>query len=225
MDSDPQWPEERRKRVTASDMLCFLGLEPKWWSGSWSEILQGKLTGRPLELDLGGRVRVRHGSRTEALNLELTSELLGFAITPHRALYVNARWPYLGATLDGLLWTQRGLGPNLDLSTLTGQTAETYERLSGLPGPVMVESKNASEPFKRNGVYSSWLGDATYPDYYVPQIQTGMHIADFSHCLLAGRIGGRDLSVYLVERDPEWASRLDEASADAEIALGKLWTL
>jgi hypothetical protein len=221
MDSDLQWKQERRKRVTASDMLCFLNMEPSWWSSSWEEILHHKINDTDRQMDLEGRVSVRHGSRSEGLNLELTSELLGFGITRHNAMYVNDRWPHIGATLDGLLWTQRGLGPNLDLSTQTGLVAETYERLSELPGPVMVESKNARYPFKRQGTYNSWL-NGTYPDYHYPQVQTGMHVADFEWCLLCARLGGRDLAPYLIRRDPTWADRLDEANIAAGEALGAI---
>jgi hypothetical protein len=213
MAGDPQWKEERRKRVTASDMLCFLELEPSWWSSSWEEILHHKINGTDRSMDLEGTVSVRHGSRSEGLNLELTSELLGFAITRHNAMYVNPRWPHLGATLDGLLWTQRDVGPNLDLSTQTGLVAETVEHLEGLPGPVMVESKNARYPFKKRDGTKTWFG--TWPDYHEPQIQTGMWIADFEWCLLAARLGGRDLATYLVRRDSLWAVRLDEANEHA----------
>jgi hypothetical protein len=222
LDSDPDWKEERRHLVTASDMLCFLGMEPSWWSSSWDEILKHKIANTDRPMGPEGVVNVTHGRKTEGLNLELTSELLGFGITRHNALYVNDRWPHLGATLDGLLWTQRGLGPSLDLSTQHGLVAETYERLSDLPGPIMVESKNARHPDPygskvKKGDAVQWF--SKYPDYHIPQIQAGMHIADFEWCVLCARLGGRDLAPHLVKRDPEWADRLEQANNVAAVAL------
>jgi hypothetical protein len=229
-DGDPNWKEERRKRVTASDMLCFLGMEPSWWSSSWEEILQGKIMGVDRQMDLEARVNVRHGARTEGLNLELTQELLGFPVSRHNVMYVNPRWSHLGATLDGVLWPLRGLGPNLDLSTQTGLVAETYERLNALGeagmADIMVESKNARHPDpygskRKRGDKVSWY--TTYPDYHFPQIQTGMWIADFEYCLLCARLGGRDMAPHLVQRDPDWANKLDEANEKAIKELGRLW--
>ena len=225
MDTDPQWKEERRHLVTASEMMCFLGLEPSWWSDSWADILALKVSGEDKVFTGDSLANVTHGRRTEVLNLELTSELLGFAVTRHNAMYVNGRWPMLSATLDGILWTQngrRGLGPNLDLSTQHGLVAEVYEALSVLPGPVMVESKNARHPDPfgskvKKGQKVSWFSD--YPDYHIPQIQTGMHIADFEWCVLCARLGGRDMAPHLIKRDPEWADRLDTANEIAVVAL------
>lgn len=229
-DSDPEWKEERRKRVTASDMLCFLGMEPRWWSSSWEEILTHKLENTDREMDPEGRVNVRHGARSEGLNLELTSELLGFPITRHNAMYANDRWPFLGATTDGLLWPLRGAGPDLDLSTQTGLVAETYEALTRLGDAgercVLVESKNARHPDPwgsktKRGDAVSWF--TTYPDYHFPQIQTQMHVGDFEWCLICARLGGRDLAPHLVKRDLRWAERLDEANERAEQVLRGLW--
>jgi hypothetical protein len=222
LDTDPQWKEERRHLVTASEIMCFLGLEPDWWGGSWDEILALKVSGKDKVFTGEALTNVTHGRKTEALNLELTGELLGFAVTRHNALYVNDRWPHLGATLDGLLWPLRGLGPNLDLSTQHGLVAETYEALSRLDGPVMVESKNARHPDPfggkvKKGQKVGWF--SSYPEYHIPQIQAGMHIADFEWCVLCARLGGRDLAPHLIKRDPEWADRLDSAEHVAAVAL------
>ena len=223
---DPRWLEERRKRVTASDMLCFLGMEPSWWSSSWDEILKHKLAGTDRQMDREGQVSVRHGAVTEALNIRLTGELLGFPTVSHQVMYVNDRWPFLGATTDSLIFPFRGLGPDLDLSTQTGLVAEVYARLQALGEAgvreVMHESKNARYPFKKKNGNRTWIEDG-YPDYHVPQMQTGMWIADFDYGVLCARLGGRDLSPWLIERDPEWAERLDEANERAEKALGGLW--
>lgn len=224
-DKDPKWKAERRKRATASDMLCFLEMEPSWWSSSWEDILQHKLAGTDRQMDLEGRVSVAHGSRTEGLNLELTQELLGFSVTRHNVMYVNPRWSHLGATTDGLLWPHRGLGPNLDLTMQTGLTAETCERLTALGEQgmeaVLVESKNARYPWKKKDGTKSWFG--SYPDYHWPQVQTQMHIADFEWCVLCARLGGRDLAPHLLVRDPGWAVTLDEANEKAIKVLGGLW--
>ena len=223
-DSDPQWLEERRKRVTASDMLCFLGMEPPWWSGSWDEILHHKIANTQKTMDLEGTVNVTHGRMTEALNVELTGQLLGFPVVRHNFMYVNDRWPHLGATLDGLLFPVSGAGPDLDLTTHTGLTAELVEALEGLGGAVttnkgiMLESKNARHPDpygskRKKGEVFTWA--ASPPEYHLPQLQTGMWVAGFRYAVIAARLGGRDMAAHLVVRDPEWEGVLDEANARA----------
>ncbi len=219
-DTDPQWLEERRKRVTASDMLCFLDMQPAWWSSNWDEILKHKLAGTQREMDLEGTVNVTHGRETEALNLRLAGQLLGFAVVPHKFLYVNDRWPHLGATLDGLLYPSRGVGPDLDLTTHVGLTAQLVERLEAIPGhrPLMLESKNGRHPDpygskRKKGEPYTW--SEAPPDYHRPQVQTGLWIAGFDRGIISARLGGRDMACHLIEREPGWAEVLDEANEKA----------
>lgn len=218
------WLAERRCRITASDMLVFLGKAPDWWSTSKDELIGHKLEGTEPVFDQKATVRMKHGRLDEAANLKKAGQLLGFPVAPYHYLVSNDRWPYLGATLDGLLFPQMGWGPDLDLTNQVGQVGETSELIGEigdamLVPPLLLEMKQ-TEAHRYGKTSKPWIDFV--PDYYKPQVQTGLWLTDLEHCVLVGCLGAADMTAWLLRRDPEWEHVMDEANDEAKALLGGL---
>jgi hypothetical protein len=58
------------------------------------------------------------------------------------------------------------------------------------------------------------------PDYYIPQVQTQLWLADVERMVLVGCLGAADMTAWIVKRDPEWEGILDAANSEAFAVLG-----
>jgi hypothetical protein len=219
-DSDRElWLKERRKKITASEMLVFLDRQPDWYSTNKEELLAQKLDGTEPLFDHKAKVRMNHGRLDEANNLAKVGKLLGYPVAEYHQFISNDRWPYLGATLDGLLFPHMAVEPNLELTLQTGRVLETIEALGDLDEPVLVEMKQTeAHRYGKNG--KPWIDFV--PDYYIPQIQTQLWLADVRHMVLVGCLGAADMTAWLIELDPHWGKTLGAANSEAFTVLGSI---
>jgi hypothetical protein len=217
-DSDREpWLRERRKKITASDMLVFLGQQPDWYSTNREELIDQKLNGTEPQFDHKAKVRMKHGRMDEANNLRKAGALLGYPVAEYHQFIGNTRWPYLGATLDGLLFPQMDVEPDLELTMQEGRVLETIEGLIDIEAPILVEMKQTeAHRYGKNG--KPWID--FIPSYYIPQVQTQMWLASVPSLVLVGCLGAADMTAWLIDRDPEWGGILDAASKEAESILG-----
>jgi hypothetical protein len=229
-DSDRElWLKERRKKITASEMLVFLDRQPDWYSTNKEELLAQKLDGTEPLFDHKAKVRMNHGRLDEANNLAKVGKLLGYPVAEYHQFVGNDRWPYLGATLDGLLFPHMAVEPDLELTMQEGRVLETIDFIGSLGGdlavgqswtahdPLLVELKQTeAHRYGKNG--KPWIDFV--PDYYIPQVQTQMWLADVERMVLVGCLGAADMTTWIVKRDPEWEGILDAANSEAFAVLG-----
>jgi len=223
-DTDPQWQDERRKRITASEINLFMGTAPSFYTDTREDLLVRKLEGIEKAFNEKAMRRIQHGREREANHLRMLGLLLGMPVVPFHWLVSNDRWPHLGATLDGLLFPDLHWEPDLSLTSNKMHTLEVIETLRGLRGPVLVELKNTDGGHRykeKGGIHAGlrpWID--FIPDYHLEQVQTGLHLADIEHGILAGSLGADDMAVWHHERLDSWAQALDAANGNAESELG-----
>lgn len=213
------WLKERRKLITASDLSVFIGTAPSFYSQTKEELIEAKQYGLETELPENRRRAATHGQLREAGNMELLSQLLGFPIVPYHYLISNDRWPYLGATLDGILFPWMEVEPRLDLTSDPVHAMNVRGTLMSLREPVLVEMKNTNRGhlFKdKEGPTQGLKAWVNYsPHYHQEQVQTGLHMAELEHGILCGSLGADDMIPWLHAKDPEWAGVLDSANSEA----------
>lgn len=213
------WLKERRKKITASEMLVFLDRQPDWYSTNKEELLAQKLDGTEPLFDHKAKVRMNHGRLDEANNLAKVGKLLGYPVSEYHQFIGNDRWPYLGATLDALLFPHMAVEPDLELTMQEGRVLETIDSLGDLDeSRLLLELKQTeAHRYRKNGK-NPWIDFV--PDYYIPQVQTQMWLADVERMVLVGCLGAADMTAWIVERDPEWEGILDAANSEAFAVLG-----
>lgn len=239
-DSDQvRWKKERRKLFTASDMVTLLGIQPDFFDTTLDEVVQEKVDGEDRIFAPDRLAAIEHGKVTEAANLEKCSKLFGIPVAPFHFLVKNERWPYLGATLDGIGVTRALHMRNVNLarqhkSPTTKGRFETYTKVDevrrGLEAlqrsgveTIIVEMKNTeAHMYKKKDEPRAWIEDV--PAYLLPQVQTQMAIMELDHCLLCAQLGAGNMTGYLVHRDPDWGRILDEANTEAFELLGGFLT-
>ena len=57
---DPQWLDERRKRVTASDISVWMGSAPEFWNRNREGLIAEKLQGLERQFDAKAKRRTIH---------------------------------------------------------------------------------------------------------------------------------------------------------------------
>ena len=222
-DTDPQWLDERRKRVTASEINIFMGTAPSFYTDSREDLLMRKLSGTDKQFDEKAQRRIQHGREREENHLRMLGLLLGFPIVPYHWFISHTRWPALGATLDGILFPDMNVTPELGLTSNKMAVMEVITSLRGLTGPVLVELKNTDGGHRykeKGGTHAGlkpWIDFS--PTYHREQVQTGLWLADLEHGILAGSLGADDMAVWLHEREEGWDLTLDLANRDAEAEL------
>jgi len=218
-DSDrAHWLEQRKKYITASEMLVFLGQQPDWYSTNREELLSHKREGTEPQFDHKAKVRMKHGRVDETGNLRKVGALLGYPVVEYHQFIGNQRWPFLGATLDGLLFPHMPVEPDLELTMQTGRVLETIDSLGSLDEPVLVEMKQTeAHRYGKNG--KPWID--FIPSYYIPQVQTQLWLSGLERLLLVGCLGAADMTTFLIQRDPEWEAILDGANKEAKAELNR----
>ena len=222
----PQWHAERRRRVTGSDIASWVGIAPDYWDSKEDLLLQ-KLGGHEKEFDDKTQRRMAHGVEREANALEMTGLVLGYPTARYSYLVTHERWPYLAATLDGLLFPWVGVEPNLTLTSQKELALEVRSLIQDAGEPVLTEIKvsDSGHRYKEkrgdNAGKYPWRDFA--PDYHLAQVQTGLWMMDLEHGILSGCLGGDDIIPWYIHRSDTWADVLDRVNEEAGKELAPLW--
>ena len=224
---DSEWLEERRRRVTASELSIWIGTAPSFYSETRETLLARKLSGGEADFNDKSLRRLAHGREREANALRMTGEMFGYPTAGYSYLVGNERWPFLAATMDGLMFPWLGRQPRFELTSQVGHMAEIANTIAGLGQPILVEIKvsDSGHRYKdKDGPHAgrkAWIDYS--PTYHAEQVQTGLWMAGLDHALLAGCLGGDELICWYHQRNAEWAEVLDRANEEAGQALAPLW--
>ena len=157
----------------------------------------------------------------------MAGDLYGFPTAHYGYLIDDDRWPYLAATLDGLMFPFVGRDPEYDLTSQVGLASEVRSILDRVGSPVMCEVKvtDSGHRYKeKSGPHAGRYPWRDFqPEYHHEQVQTGLWMSGLEHGLLVGCLGGDDIIPWYIPRDPLWARILDDVNAEAERELGALW--
>lgn len=232
---EPKWKRLRREYLSASDLICFLtsgemnhyGWERKKWMRYPDDILEEKRSAKerkfgknPVE-EAEAKARMWHGRENEDHNRrKIVGKSLGLTSRGCHLMIGNERWPYLSATLDGLVHVPTR-EPVLDLegTTRPDLARELLAEIEFAPTPIGLIELKQTNMF---GAYA-WLGklksgaDPTIPGYYQCQMQTQMALSEIPWNIAPAQCGVGDWVTHFLDQDPDFADildRINDAVAD-----------
>lgn len=223
-DTRDVWKRLRKGFVTASDFFNFARLGPSYWPDRRPEVLAEKLRGTPRVFgntpeDIAtAERRMAHGRENEEHNLRKMARNARLRVRPAHYFITNDRWPWLGATLDGIVARPNNrVEIQPEIFTQPDHVQSIRDRLMFMSTRVGIcELKQHDETAKRRAVYfghtkrNGIVVPAMVPETIIPQVQGQMHIADFEWSIVAAQIGASNMQIHLVERDPQFADVLDD---------------
>ena len=214
------WKKVRRNYLTSSDMFTWLEVGiPDWWGDTREDILHSKVTGEDKEFDTETETSIAHGSYDEEHIQEKFGYAVGCGVEPHNGLYVNNRWPYLAASIDGFGFPtpEAELHPELFQSRAMCKKLRRHIDREGVRFITEVK-KSTSTKWQRE-----------VPEYYITQVKTQLAIMEIPYAIIMADTVARgkkmkwrqfwDMRAYVIEADPAWPALLDEIDKEFEDAL------
>jgi hypothetical protein len=215
------WLEARKPYLTSSDMFSWreIGI-PDWWGDTRDSIIDTKFCGVDKEFDYETYVSMTHGTFDEVNIMMKFSKAVGARVESCNKLFVNDRWPHLAASIDGFVYAPEG-NPEHYLF----QAPEVLDELV-LGMQEVIEPGTAILCEVKKSTSTKWQTEV--PNYYIPQLQTQMHILDLPAAVIVTETVKRgdeqkwrlfwDMRAYIVLRNPVWEKKLDQANKEFEEA-------
>lgn len=224
LDTDPQWHEERHKRITGSD-VAILFRKAKYPSNlSEYEKIQDlhrrkkTLTAEEEQAEFTTSRILTYGQVYEYVEMMMFQTLAHCKVRECKVFLENPLYPGLGVTLDGLVsfdpvpvWprdiphslvdTPSSLQERLKRLTwgdLASQSTEALQELvEPLKGVGIYEQKTAGEwPFRGSKKEPGWKTEV--PMYYWLQVQAQLAVTGFPWAIISCS-GDRDRVAYVIE--------------------------
>lgn len=216
------WKVARRSLFTSSEVYSLLDIDrPAWWSDDFDSVVAGKRTGEDKEFDSETETTIAHGTFDEENIQAKFGYAVGCEVMPDNGLYVNDRWPKIGASIDGIGRPSKDaeVFPEFshDRMMLPLLRAEIDER----------NSKFITEIKKSLSV--KW--QSSTPEYYVSQVKTQLAVLELPYAVIIAETVKKgqaqkwrqfwDMRAYIIERDPSWDTVLDGLNQVALDTLGE----
>jgi len=211
------WKEARKGYLTSSQMFTWRGVGiPDWWEDTRQTIVDQKFHGADAEFGLEAYVSMCHGTFDEENIMRKFGKAVGSKVEPCNKLFVNDKWPHLAASIDGYVYE-----PLADHDLTLVQDGLHLIEIRDDMGTIMSKGEAILCEIKKS---TSTKWQTTVPEYYIPQLQTQMHICEIDAAIIVAETVKRgvtqkwrqfwDLRPYLVLRNPAWVSKLDEANKE-----------
>jgi hypothetical protein len=211
------WLEARKPYLTSSDMFTWREVSlPDWWGDNRQSIIDQKFNGADKEFGFESYVSMQHGTFDEVNIMHKFGKAVGAKVEPCNKLFVNDRWEHLAGSIDGFVYLP---DKDPDYSLFQSETA-LDEVLGDMQGCIQGHEAILCEIKKSTSV--KWRNEV--PSYYMPQLQTQMHILDIPAAVIVAETIKRgdeqkwrwfwDMRAYLVLRNPAWESKLDQANEE-----------
>jgi len=231
------WKETRRSFLTSSEVFGWREIDvPSWYSEDNNKytIIEGKL-GAEKKFDDYSVTSMAHGSFDEQNIQEKFGYAVGCLVKPDNGLYVNDRWDFIAASIDGFgapwdadAWHDPSLEePEVHAEFSQDRTLFPYLRsyIDDNGGLFITEvKKSTSSKFQE-----------MVPEYYVDQVKTQLAVLELDYGIIMAETIMRhpkqkwrqvwDFRAHVIERDPAWDKVLDEENekfAEEIAAAGEL---
>lgn len=223
---EERWLPLRRQYLSASDLICFLtngelelfGWERKKWMRSPDEIIEGKRSNEqrsfgknPVE-EAEAMARMWHGRENEDHNRVKILGAMGLKSRACHLMIGNDRWPYLSATLDGVVHAPtKERTRDFEGTTRPDLALEALAEMEFAPTEVGLVEMKQTNMF---GAYA-WLGKlksgapAQIPGYYQCQMQAQMALSEVPWGLGAAQCGTGDWVAHFLDLDEAFGDILD----------------
>jgi hypothetical protein len=215
-----KWLEARRRLITSSDLMVFLGQQPHFWSfSSRQSVIEDKMGNDSYDPNNN----TEHGSFNEECNRQKAEKLLGIDLPVFQKLVVNPRWPHLGATPDCRALPSPLAHPNKLFTShphLVDAVRESVA-LETTPGNCQLKSTDSPRAvqygkrgYPQAPAEQDWITHP--PEYHMVQVMAEAAIMGQSWILLIGQLGAHNIAPWFIPYDPTFDAVMDAAEADAK---------
>jgi hypothetical protein len=202
-EDEAAWLEARKTLLTSSEMYTWLGNTESWWSDTREDVLAGK-HGEEKVFDAETETTIAHGVYDEEHVIGKFGYAAGCQVLPDNGLFVNDRFPGIGASIDGLGKPDPDAEPHPVLSQDRTLFPFLHQLINDEGQEFLLECKKS--------LSVKWPKEC--PGYYIPQVKTQLAVLELDFAIIfAETVHTRatqkwrkfwDLRAHVIRRDPSW---------------------
>jgi len=197
------WLKARESLLTSSEMFSWLDDTPAWWSDGPEEVLEGKRGVRKV-FDDETETTIAHGSFDEENIIAKFGYAAGCQVMPDNGLFINDKYPGIGASIDGLGKPDPDAEPQPVFCQDRTLFPYINHYINDSDQEFLLECKKSLSVKWQNEV----------PEYYLTQVQTQLTVLEMDYAIIFADTVAKgkdqkwrqywDFRAYVVVRDPAW---------------------
>lgn len=202
-EDEAAWKEARRGLLTSSEMFSWLDDTPSWWGDGPEEVLAGK-RGIDKVFDEETETTIAHGSFDEPNIIDKFGYAAGCMVKKTNGLFVNDRFPGIGASVDGFGQPDPEAEPRAVFSQDRALFPYLHDVINDRNVQFLLECKKS--------LSTKWQKEV--PSYYVTQCKTQLSVLELDYGIIFAETVKRgdtqkwrsfwDFRAFVIERDPKW---------------------